>query len=61
MTPPSQRERAEKQRRERLALMEQQVQDGSLRIRQMTPAERKRWPKQDPDRRTRRGRPRTGQ
>ena len=60
MTPPSQRERAEKQRRERLALMDKQVQDGSLTIRQMTPAERKRWPKRDANGPARRGRPRKG-
>ena len=60
MPPLSQRERAEKQRRERLALMDKQVQDGSLTIRQMTAAERKRWPKRDPGERTSRGRPRTG-
>jgi|RhiMethySRZTD1v2_1073278.scaffolds.fasta_scaffold1086148_1 hypothetical protein len=60
MPPPSQRERAEKQRRERLALMDKQVQDGSLTIRQMTPAERKRWPKLNNDDRTPRRRRRTG-
>jgi hypothetical protein len=60
MPPPSQRERAEKQRRERLALMDQQVQDGSLTIRPMTPAERKRWPKLNNDERAPRRRPRRG-
>jgi hypothetical protein len=60
VTPPNQRERAEKQRRERLELMDKQVEEGSLTIRQMTPAERKRWPKPDEDARPRRGRPRKG-
>jgi hypothetical protein len=54
MAPPSQRERAEKQRRERLKLMDQQVADGSLTIRQMTAAERKKWEKSDAEGRTRR-------
>jgi hypothetical protein len=48
MPPPSQRERAEKKRRERLEIMDQQVRDGSLTIRQMTAAERKKW-KKNPD------------
>ena len=60
MPPPSQRERAEKQRRERLALMDKQVQDGSLKIRQMTPAERKRWPKLNNDDLSSRRGPRRG-
>jgi hypothetical protein len=45
MPSPSQRERAEKKRAQALELMDQQVRDGSLTIRQMTPAERKRWAK----------------
>jgi hypothetical protein len=55
MPPPSQRERAEKQRRERLELMDQQVREGSLTIRKMTPAETKAWEKSDAEGRTRRG------
>jgi hypothetical protein len=58
MPPPSQRERAEKHRRERLALMDEQVRSGSLTIRQMTAAERKRWEKSDAEARTRRPRQR---
>ena len=38
MPPLSQRDRAEQKRRERLELMDQQVREGSLTIRQMTPA-----------------------
>ena len=40
----SQRERAEEKRQEKLAAMEEQVKDGSLVIRQMTPEERKKHP-----------------
>jgi hypothetical protein len=47
MPPPNQRERAEQRRQERLALMDEQVRNGSLKIRQMTPAERKKWAKPD--------------
>jgi hypothetical protein len=47
MPPPNQQERAEKRRRERLALMDEQVRNGTLTIRQMTPAERRRWPRPD--------------
>jgi len=54
MPPPSQQERAEKRRRERLALMDEQVRNGSLTIRQMTPAERRRWPRPDVPRASRR-------
>jgi hypothetical protein len=60
MPAPSQRERAEKKRRERLELMEKQVEDGSLTIRPMTPAERRRWPKPAADAPTGRRRPRNG-
>jgi hypothetical protein len=56
MAPLSQHERAEKQRRERLELIDKQVAEGSLTIRQMTVAERKRWKKPDADRGTPRGR-----
>jgi anti-sigma28 factor (negative regulator of flagellin synthesis) len=37
----SQQERAEAKRKEKLAQIKEQVEDGSLVIRQMTPAERK--------------------
>jgi len=40
----TQAERAAERRRERLEAMQQQVKDGSLRIRKMTAAERKRYP-----------------
>ncbi|MFL5835382.1 MAG: hypothetical protein ACJ76K_02200 [Solirubrobacteraceae bacterium] len=49
MPPPNQRERAEKRRLERLALIDEQVREGSLTIRQMTPDERKRWARPDND------------
>jgi hypothetical protein len=50
----SQRERAEEKRQEKLAAMEEQVKDGSLVIRQMTPEERKKNPpRPDRPRRTR--------
>ena len=42
-----QRDRAEKQRKLKLEALEQQVADGSLTIRQMTPEERKKYPKPD--------------
>jgi hypothetical protein len=58
MPPPNQQERAEKRRRERLALMDEQVRNGTLTIRQMTPAERRRWPRSDETAVTRRSRPR---
>jgi hypothetical protein len=41
----TQRERAENQRRLKLEAVAQQVADGSLTIRQMTPDERKKYPK----------------
>jgi hypothetical protein len=41
----SQRDRAEKQRKRKLEAVEQQVADGSLTIRQMTPEEREKYPK----------------
>ena len=40
----TQRERAENQRRLKLEAVAQQVEDGSLTIRQMTPAERTKYP-----------------
>jgi hypothetical protein len=47
----TQRERAEARRREKLAAIEQQVQDGSLTIRSMTPQEREKYPKPERPRR----------
>lgn len=44
----TQRERAEEKRKEKLAAVEQQVQDGSLTIRKMTPEEREKYPKPEP-------------
>ena len=41
----TQQERAAKVRDEKLAAIEQQVRDGSLVIREMTPAERAKYPK----------------
>ena len=56
MPPPSQRERAEQKRRERLELMDQQVREGSLTIRKMTPAEVEQWEKAAARKQVRRGR-----
>lgn len=50
----NQRERAEEKRKEKLAAIEQQVQEGSLTIRSMTPKERKEHPKPDKPRQQRR-------
>jgi hypothetical protein len=44
----STRERAEEKRLAKLALVEEQVQSGSLVIRQMTDAERQRYPPRPP-------------
>jgi hypothetical protein len=41
----SQRERAEEKRKEKLKAVEEQVAEGSLTIRQMTPEERAKYPK----------------
>ncbi len=41
----NQRERAEKQRQVKLEALAEQVAEGSLTIRQMTPEERKKYPK----------------
>jgi hypothetical protein len=38
------RQRAEERRQEKLALVRQQIEDGSLVIRQMTPEERAKYP-----------------
>jgi hypothetical protein len=43
----TQRERAEEQRKLKLEAVEQQVRDGSLTIRSMTPEEREKYPKPD--------------
>ena len=43
----TQRERADEKRRQKLEAVEQQVKDGSLTIRKMTPEERKKYPKPD--------------
>jgi hypothetical protein len=40
----TQKERAEQKRREKLALIDEQVESGELTIRQMTPAERAKHP-----------------
>jgi anti-sigma28 factor (negative regulator of flagellin synthesis) len=41
---PTQADRAAERRRERVEAMRRQIKDGSLRIRKMTPEERKRYP-----------------
>lgn len=51
-----QREREEKQRRLKLEAVAQQVAEGSLTIRQMTPEERKKYPKPETPRVKRRRR-----
>jgi phosphoribosylaminoimidazole-succinocarboxamide synthase len=51
-----QRERAEKQRQVKLEAVAQQVAEGSLTIRQMTPEERKKYPKPETPRARRRRR-----
>jgi hypothetical protein len=43
----TQQERAAKAREEKLAAIEQQLKAGSLVIREMTPAERAKYPKRD--------------
>ena len=49
----STRERAEEKRQEKLELVEEQVQSGSLVIRQMTDEERQRYPQVPPRPRSR--------
>jgi anti-sigma28 factor (negative regulator of flagellin synthesis) len=51
----TQRERAEEKREEKLALIREQIADGTLTIRQMTPEERKKDPprKREPKKRSR--------
>jgi hypothetical protein len=49
----STRERAEEKRQEKLELVEEQVQSGSLVIRQMTDEERQRYPQVAPRPRSR--------
>jgi hypothetical protein len=46
--------RQEKRRKEKLAAVQQQIDEGSLTIRKMTPEERKKYPRQDRDRRKKR-------
>jgi hypothetical protein len=50
----TQRERAEEKREEKLALIREQIADGTLTIRQMTPEERKKDPprKREPKKRS---------
>ena len=43
----TQRERAEEKRKEKLKAVEEQVADGSLTIRQMTPEEKAKYPKRE--------------
>ena len=50
----TQRDRADAKRREKLAAIEQQVKEGSLTIRPMTPQEREKYPKPEAPRRPRR-------
>jgi hypothetical protein len=50
------RERAEEKRAEKLALVQEQVESGSLVIRKMTPAERRRYPPR-PEQSKRRNKP----
>ncbi len=50
------RERAEEKRREKLDLIEEQVQSGSLVIRPMTDEERRQYPPRRAARKTERGR-----
>jgi hypothetical protein len=50
------RERADKRRQDKLDAVAQQVEEGSLTIRQMTPEERKKYPKPEAPRPQRRRR-----
>ena len=43
----TQRERAEEKRKEKLKAVEEQVAEGSLTIRQMTPEEKAKYPKRE--------------
>ena len=52
----TQQQKQEERRKEKLALMEQQVKDGSLVVRKMTATERKKYPARSPGKAT--GRPR---
>ena len=45
--------RQEKRRKEKLAAVQQQIEEGSLKIRKMTPEERKKFPPQDRPRKKR--------
>lgn len=52
--PPSETaKRQEKRRKEKLEAVKQQVEEGSLTIRKMTPAERKKYPPQNRSRKKR--------
>jgi hypothetical protein len=48
------RERAQQKRREKLAMIREQLDSGELTIRQMTPAERKKYPPRPPEPRQKR-------
>jgi hypothetical protein len=48
------KERAKQKRREKLALMREQLDNGDLTIRQMTPAEREKYPPRPVERRRKR-------
>jgi hypothetical protein len=58
MPPRSQRQRDAARRREKLARIEEQIRDGSLKVRKMTPEERARWARPEGARRPPRRRPR---
>ena len=45
--PSETQKRQEKRRKEKLKAVQQQIEEGSLTIRQMTPEERKKYPPQD--------------
>lgn len=51
--PSETAKRQEKRRKEKLAAVKQQVEEGSLTIRKMTPAERKKFPPQNRDKKKR--------
>ena len=53
----TQRERAEEKRKEKLKAVEEQVAEGSLTIRQMTPEEKAKYPKRDRPPQPKRGTP----
>ena len=51
--PSETAKRQEKRRKEKLAAVQQQIDEGSLKIRKMTPEERKKFPPQDRQRKKR--------